>query len=141
MRHSYNSILPRDRRVDRMHGMVRTVSILLVVWSLTATRSLCVAGVLHHPCDHEPESGHQHEDPSPHEQSCLQGPCSMVAVARWDRLVGDSDGEPIDPGQVVPVFIALVWAESQTLQPNADHLRLALLRPLPFPSSDIPLLI
>ena len=141
LRYSYSSRLPRDRRVDRIHGMVRTVSILLVVWSLTATRSLCIAGVLHHPCHHGPEADHQHEDPCSHEQSCSQDRCSMVAVARRDRPVGDSDSKPIHPGQAVPVFIALVWAESQTLQPSADHLRLALLRPLPFPSSDIPLLI
>ena len=104
-------------------------------------RSLCVAGVLHHPCYHEPESDYHHEAPCSHEQSCPQDPCSMVAVARWNRLVGDSDGETIRPGQAVPVFIALVWAESQALQPSADHLRLALLRPLPFPPSDVPLLI
>ena len=102
---------------------------------------LCVAGVLHHPCDHEPESDHHHEDPCSHEQSCPQDPCSMVAVVRWDRPVGDSDGEPIHPDQAIPVFIALLWAESQTLQPSANHLRLALLRPLPFPPSDVPLLI
>ncbi|MBU0719181.1 MAG: hypothetical protein KJ749_13100 [Planctomycetes bacterium] len=121
--------------------MVRTVSILLVVWSLTATRSLCVAGVLHHPCDHEPESDYHHEDPSSHEQSCPQDPCRMVAIPRWDRLIGDSDGEVINAGQAVPMLIALVWAESRTLQPSADHLRLAPLRPIPFPPSDIPLLI
>jgi len=103
--------------------------------------SLCVAGVLHHSCDHEPESDYHHEDPSSHEQSCPQDPCSMVAVARSDRLVGDSDGEPIHPDQAVPVFITLVWSESQTLQPSADHLQLAFLRPLPFSPSDIPLLI
>ena len=121
--------------------MVRAVSILLVVWSLTAVRSLCVAGVLQHACYHEPEADHHHEDPCSHEQSCAQDPCSMVAVARWERLVGDSDGEVIHPSQPVPVFVALVWPESQTLQSNADYWRLALLRLLPFPPSDVPLRI
>ena len=62
--------------------MFRMTSLLVAVWVLTAAPTLCMGGMLEHPCsygvdDHD-ESGHTPASSCDHEYCCQADPCTPV---------------------------------------------------------------
>ena len=113
---------------SRIALMGRRIScILVVVLSVLVVPALCMGGVLLHPCEccHEDECGH--------EDACASDPCPEWVVRNDDFTHDVTEDQPsAAPAQILndeACFIERRLSAAQT-------------RPvLPFPASDIPLLI
>ncbi len=108
-------------------------SILVVVLSVLVVPALCMGGVLLHPCDC------CHEDDCGHEEACASDPCSEWVVRHDDFAPGFTKTRPAPAGQA---------CADPTRIPNEDAFRVERRLPavpsrpmLPFPASDLPLLI
>ena len=106
----------------------RVSSLVLAFWATAIGPSLCLAGVLTHPC--EP---HASQDCS-HESACAEDPCGQVVKAQ-------DDSAQTSPQLKVSPFPPALLVESGL--PAESH-RVAEIDPprkpqLPFPNSDIPL--
>ena len=137
--------LPSQVSQDNLRRMQpgRTIAVALTLWSLVATPALCRSGLLLHRCD-----GGEVEccawcdcegaSPCPHEEGCEQDPC----------------GKPIprvEIGQRAPQMstfgmIAVLVEDEAAAYQGRDLRRTSVeARPsgqhLPFPESDVPLLI
>lgn len=109
----------------------RIAAIAAIVWSVLAVPAMCMGGILEHAClPHE-------SDDCGHEDACVDDPCSTV-------LIRTEDG----PG--AGIAADLVWAiEAVEIEPcglartNSCLDLFFRLRSggLPFPVSDVPLLI
>jgi len=72
----------------------RIACILLTLWALFVMPSLCLAGILQHPCESEASSHHDHSSPDDHdsgcghEDDCSDDPCSRMTV-RAERSQND----------------------------------------------------
>ena len=115
--------------------MAGVMAILLTAWSFLVTPSLCVAGALHHACGHEPTGGHQHEE------TCPQNPCGALVITAGPGRARVNEGTASGPEPVasVPAEPAQLKVPAGRAMPG--HLRPPRLKRLPFPASDIPLLI
>ena len=121
--------------------MAKVLTILLTAWSLLVTPSLCVAGVLQHQCDREATTGHEHEDKCPHESSCPQDPCPAPMITARQVQARGPDGmtSRLETSPLMSLGPAETVAGAS--RGAVDQLRPPLLKRLPFPASDIPLLI
>lgn len=111
--------------------MVRGATVLTAVWALLALPALCVGGVIVHPCDCAATSG------CGHEAACWTDPCNTITVRTEQQ--GDI-GMPAPGAASVPVCWTVdlqVFAEAFRVDasesPPCEN--------LPYPRSDIPLLI
>jgi hypothetical protein len=126
--------------------MSRKLAILLVAWSLCVAPSLCVAGVLEHPCEDGAASDCEHgttthcEDKGtcPHAESCPHDPCSALVVTTG---VAQLRGPERAPHEAQAAESPEAASASSTGRSPLRHLRPIRLKTLPFPSSDIPLLL
>lgn len=125
------------------------LAILIVVWALVGSPTLCVAGVLTHDCAgdqsrraaepswcvHE-EAGCGHEDTCNHESDCGNDPCTD-AVVRSNRQHDET-------------VAGVLWLDVVKIQPQhrpsyglpiRPRVNVTYLMQLLIPQSDIPLLI
>ena len=124
-------------------------AILIVISSLVVVPALCMGGVITHvcECDEAPLSGthsedeHEHDSDSGcgHESDCADDPCENLVV-RLDRHADDvtADLQSPVPCELLPV-LAIVHGDIQAVRINDFGLPPS--KHLPFPISDIPLLI
>mgnify|MGYP001163268372 CR=1 FL=1 len=123
--------------------MMRVFRLSLILWSLALMPSLCVGGVIGHPCSTSSAPSHpagsEQDGSCDHETGCEADPCSVVVVR----------GDEFDAGQLTAVdLVPLTLVEcpcdlesdNQISRPLRSDLRLHLYN-LPFPQADIPLLI
>ena len=130
--------------------MGRLLTISLVLTSLPAVPVLCVAGVVTHACecfsealqpcetDCNHETDHGHETRCGHESECPDDPCSIRAVRphyRSDDVVGLSHAAPA--AGFNPATVKHLLVESDFT--SGSEFRGA--KKLPYPPSDLPLLI
>ena len=140
------------RRSDDNTSMSRTYcAILVVAWSLSGLPTLCVGGVLAHPCaDHEEhcdergpgdhsheESGCSHRHECQHESDCGSDPCAGT-VARFER---SDDCGPLLTLQPLALPDLLTEAPPTTPVARAAHNAPARDFRLRIHLSDLPLLI
>jgi len=127
------------------------LALVLVVGALVAVPALCVGGLIEHPCDCEPchdrgapgpgrDGGHEDDGGGcGHEDTCVNDPCTSL-VARQDR----SD-ETIDDWPPCACFsIELFGLIRDSLNDRAlgrDGRPTGCSPNLPYPPSDLPLLI
>ncbi len=121
--------------------MLRIAAIFMITWGLIITPALCVAGVLHHPCDPVSTSDHEHDDPCPHESTCPQDPCGVVSVIVRATQYRDPGSMAEFLGAPAPAVAISACRESDVDTSVLPSLRSPPSGRLPFPDSDIPLLI
>lgn len=124
--------------------MRRKMTSLAVVWAVLALPWFCSAGVITHACEcseiagcsHDTDCGH--EFGCRHEGGCPEDPCSSV-FTRAERQ-GD---DVYAPGQGSSTCLAVVDDDVRRFSKAnwAGNVVLSQLPNLPFPLSDIPLLI
>ena len=131
--------------------MSRVLSILAVGWAMLWLPALCMGGVISHPCDdhavpgHDDSPGHPDEPEAPHdpgcshESDCSADPCSQ-RVARHERQGGGVDAAELPPAALpgrpsVGPHVDPSVLPSPCGPPPPEN------EDLPFPPSDIPLLI
>ncbi len=123
-------------------GRILTISVLL--GSLLAVPALCMGGVLTHACECASESpcpceaGCEHDSGCGHEGECPDDPCSIRVIRperRADNVVTVSQ-----PAISTPIILSAVTLPSaQGVRASAREWPNG--KKLPFPSSDLPLLI
>lgn len=123
---------------------MRITAVVFTLWALLATPALCMGGVITHVCEcaADPtctcEPGCGEESGCQHESGCSDDPCNII-VARSERQGND----------VVAVFqpatgsSTLLCVDEQKLARRfrADVYESSHRKNLPFPCSDLPLLI
>jgi hypothetical protein len=115
----------------------------LTVWSLAIMPSLCIGGLIAHPCGARCTPSHssdvEQKGSCDHEANCEADPCSIASV-RSDEF---------DADWLAAIDHAPLSMTESAGHHEADHQLPALPRPdlrlrgdnLPFPQADIPLLI
>lgn len=124
--------------------MSRSVAIVLWVFVWHIVPALCVLGVVAHPCDcgetADCESGHDcgPGDPCRHEANCADDPCSTFVI-RPER----EDNDPTARAQA-PTALADFRSDGFD-RPTLAHPHSSAVSPLPrklpYPPSDLPLLL
>lgn len=115
--------------------MARLTVILMLAWTLLLLPALCTGGWLLHPCDCGSTIGCEHEE------DCPSDPCE-TGLAR-----PDSRSQGYDEGSASTASSSIVIEHfAKTLEPDASGRRISTYRlafqdGLPFPPSDLPLLI
>lgn len=132
---------------DVMSMAVRNLSLSMALIGATlATRALCAGGVISHPCDsdcapitgqHNPADDGQGCD---HEEGCASDPCSRM-LFRSEQRYDSTDLAPAPQSSPLPLTCN---SPPKNLRAPADLFDAS--RPpggprLPFPSSDVPLLL
>lgn len=117
----------------RQMGRRETTGILTVLWALAVLPALCTAGVICHACDCGESSECRHEC------DCSTDPCKQLTIARSERY--DHLVTPVVPDHVAcplsfmnnprPVYLELREISAARLFHEN----------LPYPPSDVPLLI
>lgn len=116
--------------------MARFLASQFIAFVLLAVPALCFGGLLPHECDCGP-GGTEME--CEHEDSCSEDPCEPITVSQdrdsWSLLDIDVSWVPV---AVVPRDLELgsarwTWSARPPLPPDR--------RNLPYPQSDLPLLI
>lgn len=108
-------------------------SVLVVVLSVMVVPALCMGGVLLHPCDC------CHEDDCGHEDACASDPCSEWVVRHDDFTHGFTETQPAPAGQANADPARISYDDAFR---GERRIPVAPPRPmLPFPASDLPLLI
>lgn len=108
--------------------MKRASTLLLAFWATAIAPSLCLAGVLTHPC--EP---HASQD-CRHEPACVEDPCGQILKIQHDPRTDSPQLviSDIPRGFLVESDLPLESHRTDEVEPpRKPH--------LPFPSSDIPL--
>ncbi|MCG8406184.1 MAG: hypothetical protein MI923_13390 [Phycisphaerales bacterium] len=96
----------RDANVLEMH---RILTILLPVWALVLTPSLCFGGLLHHSCACDAEHGCEdgnNEERRGHDPDCSSDPCCGEVVPSFNRSE-QSQGSQGDH-EIAPCFTATI---------------------------------
>jgi hypothetical protein len=103
--------------------------LMVVLWAALAAPALCIGGLLEHPCECCNTDGCSHE-------ACPDDPCSTLAAMRHEQHVSPA------------VWLAAVLVPMPAPEPDnsADDFARGPFEPprcrsLPFPPSDVPLLI
>ncbi|MFQ5463667.1 MAG: hypothetical protein ACE5E5_13705 [Phycisphaerae bacterium] len=130
--------------------MGRILTISAVLGSLLALPTLCVGGVIAHACscaaeatchcsvDCEHECGREHQGGCGHEGGCPDDPCSM-RVVRPERH--DDGSVTVSRFAITATLIEADVKQSKAETVFPGLLKLPCTRKLPFPRSDLPLLI
>jgi hypothetical protein len=128
----------RSRHVH-LAAMCRTGCIFMVTWSLLAMPCLCIAGVLHHPCNHGEATECDHED------NCPIDPCASQIVAPAIGQVSKNLQQIVKGSALVTVGLDAMSTDGsrgtgigaifKSVHERTDRTR------LPVPPSDLPLLI
>ena len=131
--------------------MARYGAILLVVWALVGLPTLCIAGALPHDCacgdsrasaepsDCTHEQPHcSHNGACNHESDCGSDPCSKLTASRPEQYN--------DVAETVPLVVACPSFAASVSQRASLNVRESFServpgKNLPYPSSDLPLLI
>lgn len=124
--------------------MGRILTITVVLGSLLAVPALCVGGVITHACecDSAPpctcETDCDHEAGCGHEGGCPDDPCSIRVIRpeRQDKIA-ITDYQPAVSTAILPTLLK----QPSIKMVRADARELPGSRKLPFPPSDLPLLI
>ena len=134
----------RLRRAYYLADMCRMLSISVAVGSFVILPALCVGGLITHACDFadmpgcNSEPGCEHESDCHHESTCSDDPCDNM-VTRSNRP--GVDGNPTSQSPTPCVTSDTIPAQGACLTFQCKDLTTTYLKNLPFPHSDIPLLI
>ena len=124
--------------------MSRVVAISVAVGLFLILPALCVGGLITHPCDRadmpraNSEPGCEHESDCHHDSTCPDDPCSNVVTRSNRRGV---DGNPTLQSPAPCVTSGTIPVQGACLAFQCEGLATTHLKNLPFPHSDIPLLI
>jgi len=124
--------------------IVRMVAVFVVVASFVGVPALCMGGVITHACDCASETACNchadcdHDSGCGHESGCSDDPCT-IQVVRTDRQ-SDKTGTVSSPAVSTTIlFISDTQPSLQTTRTGARERFGG--NALPFPPSDLPLLI
>lgn len=124
--------------------MVRVLTISVGVASFLVVPPLCMGGVITHACESVSESacthetGHEHESGCGHEGGCPDDPCSVRFVR--PEHYGDDVAAVAQPAISTTIILTTVNQPPAQMVLAGTH-ELPGGKKLPFPPSDLPLLI
>ena len=124
--------------------MIKILAIFVAVASFLVVPALCMGGVIKHACECASETARacetegEHESGCGHEGGCLDDPCS-VRVVRPERQ--SDDVVTVSQPEVSTTIILTTVCQPSTRMVRAGTHEWTGGRKLPFPSSDLPLLI
>jgi hypothetical protein len=113
----------------KVTAMVRGATILIATWALMVMPALCTAGVILHACDCGTESDCDHE------AGCSSDPCENITV-RNSRPAPIATPVPTSFSACLPADLPALVQALRTDAPNPLPRQ-----NLPYPPSDLPLLI
>jgi hypothetical protein len=119
--------------------MLRIAAILITTWGLVISPSLCVSGLLLHPCDQDPASHQDEGTPHSHNSTCPDDPCSSTVGAVRHRSIS----ETFTPGSAMWLLSAVDVPPQETHCTTSPYRTVALgpSKQKPFLPGDRPLLI
>ncbi len=122
----------------------RATSVFLASWALLALPALCAAGVIGHTCDCVSESAcvcqtdDGHDSGCGHESECPDDPCS-IHVVRPERQ-NDNTAPVLLPVASITTILAVIHQPASLVLPAGIY-EMPDGTKLPFPPSDLPLLV